>query len=159
MPSSSTGALLNGKRVHLMARELSTRMTAAAYRALMQQGESGNKYHVSLPEQRRYNGILYHSAREARLAFTLDARVQAGEITSWARQVDFPLVVNGQQVGTYRADFVIIHTDATRELIEVKGYFPAPAKFRWRVFLALYQQEWESRGWTITLDRGARAHD
>lgn len=80
-----------------------------------------------------YNGIKYHSQREAEVAHELDLQVQAGDITFWMRQVPFPLSPKGQLV--YRADFVTFYCVGMRHLerdnsmltwriqvIEVKGY-------------------------------------
>ena len=134
--------------------ELSPRISPEEYRQLMaQQAQWTHKYHIAAPEDRTYNGIVYHSKAEARTAWTLDRQLQQGQITGWERQVRFPLVVNDQDVGYYTADFVVTHLDATRELIEVKGFFTKEAKFRWRVFLALYQRQWGALGWKITLEQ------
>ena len=126
-------------------------MTAAQYQAMFAPQGRTNKYHVAPPEARRYNDILYDSKAEAEYAYGLDMHLRAGLIAGWKRQVVFPLIVHGHNVGTYRADFVITHTDGTCELVEVKGYFTSSAKFKWRVFLACYQELWRAKGWVITL--------
>jgi uncharacterized protein DUF1064 len=68
------------------------------------------------------DGFRYHSRGEARVAAELELRVKAGDIKDFERQVNFPLIVNGHKVCTYIADFLILHNDGTREVLEVKGW-------------------------------------
>lgn len=131
--------------------ELSEHMSATAYHGLSRSPRR-NKYHVAPPEQRLYKGIVYHSAREAQKACDLDVLQQAGVIQQWARQVPYPLSVNGYFLGKYVADFVVVRADTTRELIEVKGVWTPSAKLKFRLFLALYEQDWAAKGWLITVE-------
>ncbi len=68
-----------------------------------------------------YNGIRYHSQKEARFAAELDLRKKAGEVQFWLRQVPFDLTI-----GRYFLDFMVfIHRVKTErwavEFIEIKG--------------------------------------
>ena len=72
-----------------------------------------------------YNGRIYDSKKEAEYAARLDARVAAGEIKAWIPQVSFPLTAS-----RYFADFLVINTDRTFELIDIKGYDKESGKFR-----------------------------
>jgi hypothetical protein len=63
-----------------------------------------NKYNA-IPTA--YNGVVYHSKKEAEYAQTLDMRLKAGELDYILRQVPFPLPGNPPII--YRADFVALH--------------------------------------------------
>lgn len=70
-----------------------------------------------------YNGISYHSKKEADYAARLDLEKRAGEIKSWERQFKIDLRVNGYHITNYYCDFLVHHNDGRKELIEVKGRF------------------------------------
>jgi hypothetical protein len=72
-----------------------------------------SKYNVSPPEERTYNGIIYHSKKEMHKAMELDLMKQAGLIDHWERQVAYDLPGGDK----YMADFV---TYKRIEVIEVK---------------------------------------
>ncbi len=83
-----------------------------------------NKYHVSKKDARTYNGVVYHSKREAEFAQELDLRIKAGEIDFYLRQVRFPLPGKTE----YRLDFMTFAKSPQGlpsvwliEYIEVKG--------------------------------------
>ena len=54
------------------------------------------------------DGLTFHSAKEARRWTDLNLLARAGEITELQRQVRFPMVVNGQDVCAYVADFTYL---------------------------------------------------
>lgn len=110
-----------------------------------------HKYGVAAKEDRTLNGVVFHSKAEARFAFDLDRLKDAGEIQSYDLQVRYPLVVNGAKVGAYVGDFLVLHSAGHRELIEVKGAWTATAKLKWKIFLALYADEFRERGDWITV--------
>lgn len=85
-----------------------------------------SKYHSIRTE---YNGITFHSKKEAEYARGLDL----SGVELWGYQVRFPLVVNGHKIATYVADFVV-----DGEVHEVKGYWTPVAKLKWKLFCALY---------------------
>lgn len=61
-----------------------------------------NKYGVAPRDERTYNGVVYHSKKEALFAADLEMRKKAGDIDFWLRQVPFRLP--GKTV--YRLDFM-----------------------------------------------------
>jgi hypothetical protein len=63
------------------------------------------------------DGILFDSKREARYYEGLKARVAAGEIKRFHRQVSFDL--EGGVI--YRCDFLVIHNDDRIEYVDAKG--------------------------------------
>jgi hypothetical protein len=80
-----------------------------------------SKYHSTRTE---YNGVVYHSKKEAEFAYKLDCLINAGQIDFWLRQV--PFLLAGRII--YRADFVTFdyHTYENGmwvvKVYEVKGY-------------------------------------
>lgn len=85
-----------------------------------------------------YKGILYDSKREAEYAFELDMLKRAGEITTWQRQIIYPLTVNEIKIASFRVDFVIIRKDRCHEVHEVKGFETPEYKLKAKLFTALY---------------------
>jgi len=95
----------------------------------------GNKFNA---KSCMYNGVLYHSKREAGKAADLDLLVKAGEIKSWTRQVKIPLDVNGYHICNYICDFKVVHNNKSVEFIEVKGYWTPVARLKAKMFKAIY---------------------
>jgi len=85
-----------------------------------------------------YNGIVYHSKKEATYAVELDFRVKAKDIKSWDRQVKVELKIKGKLITRYFLDFLIQHNDGTIEYVEVKGFETDVWKLKWKMFEALY---------------------
>ncbi len=86
-----------------------------------------------------FNGVVYHSKKEAIFAHKLDLMLKAGEIDYILRQVPFPL--GGGVI--YRADFMTL-TKLTQEhhwnmvVYEVKGMWTPSAKLKMRLFKSIY---------------------
>ena len=97
-----------------------------------------NKYEA---ESTIYNGIQYHSKKEAAYAADLGYLKKAGEIKDWERQVKISLDVNGFHIANYWIDFIVEHNDGLKEYVEVKGYPTPDWKIKWKLFEALYSQE------------------
>lgn len=85
-----------------------------------------------------YDGMRFHSKREAEYAAELDVLKRAGEIRGWARQIAIPLVVNGVRVAKIIVDFKIITREGRHEFHEVKGHTTKDWKLKWALFEALY---------------------
>lgn len=77
----------------------------------------------------RYGGVTYHSMKEANYARELDARLRGKDISKWEGQVRFPIVINGQKICDYVADFVVTHPDGKQEVIDVKPFDRKTGKF------------------------------
>lgn len=89
-----------------------------------------------------FQGVTYHSTAEARYAQQLELQKKGKMIKDWKRQYKIPLKVFGQLITTYYADFLVIHNDNTQEIIEVKGYFTDYARLKWKLFTAIFEQEY-----------------
>ena len=59
-------------------------------------------------------------------------------IQKWERQIKFPLVVNGEKIGTYICDFKVTYNNGKVEYIETKGFWTPVAKLKLKLFTALY---------------------
>lgn len=95
----------------------------------------GNKYRAKRQE---FNGVSYHSKKEAGYAHELALRKASGDIRGWERQVKISLDVSGKHITNYIIDFVIEHNDGRREYVEVKGFETPEWRMKWRLFEALY---------------------
>lgn len=93
-----------------------------------------SKYNAKVQE---YNGVKYHSKREAKYAEQLDWLKRAGNIKDWERQVKIPLTVNGQLICNYVVDFKVINRYGGVEFHEVKGMETPDFKLKWKLLHAL----------------------
>lgn len=89
------------------------------------------------------DGLTFDSKAEARVYQQLRVRERLGEIVRLECQVRFPLVVNGEKVMTWVADFVYADA-ATGELhtVDVKGFRTRDYIGKSKLFRACY-------GWPI----------
>lgn len=95
----------------------------------------GSKYGAKKTD---YNGIQYHSKKEAGYAAELDLRIKANDIKSWTRQECIRLDVNGFHICNYYIDFVVTHNDGSLEYVEVKGFETEVWRLKWKLFESLY---------------------
>jgi hypothetical protein len=96
------------------------------------------KYHAV---RTNYNGVRYDSKREAQYAATLDMMRKArgsDRVFEWARQVPFPLRVNGHLICKLTLDFQVCYYDGRIEYHEVKGVETRDFKLRMKLFRALF---------------------
>ena len=91
------------------------------------------KYHS---RRTLYDGIWYHSNKEAQYAMVDDLRVRVGELKFWLRQV--PFILPGNPPIIYRLDFMEFYPDGKVEWIEVKGYRTKVGELKRRQCEALY---------------------
>lgn len=91
-------------------------------------------------KQTEYNGIVYHSLKEARYAAELDLLKRSGEVKEWFRQVRVPLRINGKLICTYVVDFMYRDKNDREFYVEVKGHETPVWKLKWALFDALYPQ-------------------
>lgn len=76
------------------------------------------------------DGVWHQSTAEARRWDALKLLERAGAISDLQRQVAFPLLVNGVQIGRYVADFVYYWPNRERVIEDVKGV--QTPLFRWK---------------------------
>ena len=106
----------------------------------------GNKYGA---KSQTYDGLSYHSKKEAGYAQELDLRVKAKDIKSWRRQVKIPIEVNGFFICNYYIDFVITHNDGWEEWVEVKGFETEVWRLKWKLTEAIFDKDFPERVLTV----------
>ena len=77
-----------------------------------------NKFHAR--KSTSSDGITHDSLAECVRWEALKIKERLGEISGLRRQVEFPLLVNGIQIGKYRADSVYTQ-DGVQVIEDVKG--------------------------------------
>lgn len=88
------------------------------------------------------DGITFHSAKEARRYGDLKLLERAGEITALELQPKFPMVVNGQLVCTYLADFAYVNVRTGIQVTEdVKGVETEAFKIKRKLLRAVHGVE------------------
>lgn len=96
-----------------------------------------SKYHAIMEE---CQGIKFQSKKEARYFRELQARVYAGEVLYFLRQVPFDLAgltSRGMPI-KYRVDFMEIMKDGSIRYIDVKGFRSPVYKLKRRMVEASY---------------------
>jgi hypothetical protein len=71
--------------------------------------------------QKEYNGVKYHSTKEADYAKKLDLLIKAKHVEKWERQLTYHLNVNGELICKYVLDFKIYYSNGAIKHIDVKG--------------------------------------
>ena len=116
----------------------STTITVAEYRALAS-APKRHKYGIAnVVDRTTPDGIVHHSAAEARRWVHLCYRLGAGEISQLCRQVRYPLVVNGQRVAWYVADFTYLDDHGRPVVEDVKGVKTPLYALKKRLMLACW---------------------
>jgi len=97
-----------------------------------------SKYHAVMEE---CDGIRFQSKKEARYYRELKARVFAGEVAYFLRQVPFELVGGVR----YRVDFMEVWTDGSIHYIDTKGFRTQTYRMKRRMVEATYPIKMFSR--------------
>lgn len=69
------------------------------------------------------DGIKFDSRKEAAYYTQLKIKKQCGQIKDFQRQVRFNFILNGVKIGYYKADFVEVLLDGSKQIIDVKSDF------------------------------------
>lgn len=117
-------------------------------------GKGGTKKYHNKPCE--YNGTLYDSTLEARMAADLDWRVKGKDIKSWERQIRISFYVclgcaklstgacadhpheKPLLLATYICDFKAYNFDGTVEYIETKGMALDVFRLKWKMMEAVF---------------------
>jgi hypothetical protein len=112
-------------------------MTRQEYQAAVAKPKRGNKYGA---KRTIVDGITFDSKREAEVYGDLKLLERAGKIYGFERQRKFELIVNGEIIGNYRADFAFIDVeqDGRLRVIDVKGVVTRDFKRVWKIIKAAY---------------------
>jgi len=117
-------------------------MSREEYLAAVAKPKRGNKFGA---KRTVVDGITFDSKREAEVYGDLKLLEQAGRIGGFVRQRKFELIVNGEIIGTYRADFAFIDHDQDGRLrvIDVKGVVTRDFRRVCKIIKAAYNIEVE----------------
>ena len=89
--------------------------------------------------RRTVDNIVFQSRGEMLRYLELKLLLQAGSIKTLERQVPFPLIVNGQQITTYYADFTYFLCGSGDYVVEdAKGYRREGYRLKKQLVKALY---------------------
>jgi len=99
---------------------MTERMSAKKYQDAMAKPKRGNKFGA---RKTVVDGITFDSKREAEVYGELRLLERTGRISGFERQHKFNLIVNGEIIGSYRADFAFIDhdQDSRFRVVDVKG--------------------------------------
>ena len=102
--------------------------------------KSGHKYNASSCTCSL--GHHHDSRLEARHCWLLDlmSRDPNKGIEEVRRQVTFPLEVAGKRICGHRVDFVLVHKDGRKVVVESKGFETPEWNIKHKLFLALYPE-------------------
>ena len=90
-----------------------------------------------------YGGLSYDSKKEARYAQDLELRQKAGEIKEITPQFRMSIDVGGYHICNYIADFMVVLSDGSREIHEVKGWATEIFRIKWKLIEAIYGEEYK----------------
>ena len=112
-------------------------MTREAYLATVSKPKRGNKFGAQRTER---DGITFDSKREAEIYGELKLLEKAGRISGFERQRKFNLIVNGEVIGSYRADFAFIDhdQDSRFRVVDVKGVVTRDFRRVQKIIRAVY---------------------
>lgn len=82
------------------------------------------------------NGTRFHSKGESRRFLELQLLEKAEKISNLKLQVTFPLIVNGVEVATYKADFTYIE-NSKLVIEDYKGFQTDIFKLKWKILKAM----------------------
>lgn len=102
---------------------MALRYTEEQYKALtgMEPPKKPDKFRRSPKEMRTVDGIVFASLKEAEDYFDLKRREMAGEIRNLQLQTPFKLMLGGEDLGEYRADFT--YEEARRSVETGEAYW------------------------------------
>lgn len=113
---------------------MTERISAQQFKATVK--PKANKYGA---KKTFLDGVTFDSRRESEVYADLLIRHRAGEITDLVRQRQFNIVVNGDLIGRYTADFSFNDLVAQRyRVLDVKGVVTREFKRTKKLIKALY---------------------
>lgn len=86
------------------------------------------------------DGIRFDSALEAEYYNQLKLLKKAGHIRDFSRQVTFRFYVNEKLICSHRVDFLVVNSEGSEEVHEVKGFATDVWNIKRKLFEALYPE-------------------
>lgn len=84
------------------------------------------------------DGMTFDSKKEAARWGELRMLSAGGQITGLLRQVEYPLVVEGQLITTYRADFRYVDASGETVVEDTKGVLTPVYRLKKKLMAAIY---------------------
>lgn len=101
-----------------------------------------NKFNVCPPEQRTFEGVVFHSQKEMVDHQGFRILEKAGAIAKLQRQIAYPLLAwsptGPVPIGKYICDHVVTELDGTIRLYDSKGFQTKDSKRTMKIFAANY---------------------
>ena len=120
---------------------MTERMSAKEYQEAAAKPARGNKYKA---KRTLLDGICFDSKAEASYYAGLKLRQRAGEVEDVEMQRPYALIIEGQLICTYRADFVFWDVaERRRRVIDVKGIETPAFKIKRKLMKACHGLEVE----------------
>lgn len=121
---------------------MSINLTAKEARVLLAKPNRKNKYGA---KKTTIDGIVFDSQREGQVYSSLKLLERSGRISGFERQRKFNLIVNGEIIGTYRADFAFVDhdQDGLFRVVDVKGVVTRDFRRVRKIIKAAYNIEVE----------------
>lgn len=101
---------------------MTDRMSSEEFRKHITKPKKGNKYRA---KKTIIDGIKFDSQAEATYYGTLKLRKLSGDILDFKMQVTYEIIINGQLICKYRADFVVYYPAGGIEVIDIKSVITA----------------------------------
>ena len=118
--------------------QVARKITTAQLKEELAKKPARNKYGNKITE---VDGIKFHSQKEASYYRTYKALEKRGKISNLQLQPRFDIVINGKNVGYYKADFKYIEDVkllGVVRIIDVKGHDTALSRFKRKCVEAQY---------------------
>lgn len=107
-------------------------LTAAQYQSLAKKEKTG-RIPRSSKAARTVNGVVFDSLKEAKHYVLLRELERAGKISNLECQTKFALLVNGELIGHYHADFTYLSETGQLVVADVKSsHTRKDPLFRWK---------------------------
>jgi len=97
-----------------------------------------NKFHA---KSVKLDGMNFHSTSEGDYYLQLKLQKQQGLISDFECQVKESLESYGKHIFNYYVDFLVYHTNGTKEYIEHKGISTDLWRAKWSMLLAKYDKD------------------
>lgn len=72
-------------------------------------------------DSHRIKDCVFKSKPERDHAYNLEFERQMGRVKAWKYEVEYPLTVNGKEIGVHKPDFTVWYPSGTTEVHEIKG--------------------------------------
>lgn len=112
-------------------------MTKTQFNAMLDSKKSTKKNKFGA-QKTVFNNHTFDSKKEAHRAWELECMKKAGEVKKIEYQPKYEIVVNGQRVANYFADFRVTYSNGRVEVEDTKGYKTPVYKLKKKLVEAIH---------------------